>query len=550
MILARTLAVALALGVLGASSRAAEAPSTEAGQAIYRRGILPSGAPLEGRRQVGGLGLKGADAACINCHRRSGLGTREGNLSIPPVTGQYLFHTREATMQEPVLHYVEGMHGNRDPYTDVTLARAIREGVDSGGRALSTLMPRFALNDADMAALINYLKSLGAGRQPGVSDTLLQFATVITPDADPARRQGMLDVLNQFVTDKNAFPFGPSPQMRTSGKTMYSKSMFTARRHWQLHVWQLTGPPAGWGKQLRAFYAREPVMALLSGAGGPEWGPVHDFCEHEQVPCLFPNVEVPVVAAGDFYSLYFSRGVLLEAALIARRIAASFNGKPGAVVEQIYRAGDSGEAGARALAAALRSSGIEARSQVLPPGAPGSAVSNALHEAMHAEVGALVLWLRPADLAALGEAPKALPPVYLSGLLGGLEAAPLPSSWRPQALMAYPFDLPDRRVVRVDYPLGWFSFRHIPVVAEQVQADTYLACGILAETLNHMADVTDRDYLVELMQEILEHRIMTGYYPRLTLGTGQTLASKGGYFVRFADPSGVRLVADGDWTVP
>ena len=84
----------------------------------------------------------------------------------------------------------------------------------------------------------------------------------------------------------------------------------------------------------------------------------------------------------------------------------------------------------------------------------------------------------------------------------------------------------------------------------QTQADTYLACGTLTETLNHMDDVTDSAYLVELMQEILDHRILTGYYPRLTLATGQTLASKGGYLVKFADPFGARLIADGDWTVP
>ena len=116
--------------------------------------------------------------------------------------------------------------------------------------------------------------------------------------------------------------------------------------------------------------------------------------------------------------------------------------------------------------------------------------------------------------------------------------------------MAYLFDLPDRRLVRVDYPLGWFSFRHIPVVAEQTQADTYLACGVLAETLNHMADVIEPDYLVERMQEILDHRILTGYYPRLTLATGQSLASKGGYLVKFAEPTGTRVVPDGEWTVP
>jgi hypothetical protein len=185
---------------------------------------------------------------------------------------------------------------------------------------------------------------------------------------------------------------------------------------------------------------------------------------------------------------------------------------------------------------------------MLPADRPGSGLGQALRGAVTAD--ALVLWLRPPDLALLREAPAALPAVFLSGLMGGLEQAPLPASWRAHARMTYPVDLPDRRVVRVDYPRGWFSFRHIPVVALQTQADTYLACGILTETLGHAGDVTDPNYLVELMQESLDHRILTGYYPRLTLATGQTLASKGGYLVRFADPSGPRLVADADWTVP
>ena len=116
--------------------------------------------------------------------------------------------------------------------------------------------------------------------------------------------------------------------------------------------------------------------------------------------------------------------------------------------------------------------------------------------------------------------------------------------------MTYPFDLPERRIVRLDYALGWFSIRHIPIVAQQVQADTYLACGLLSETLNNMADAMEPDYLVERMQAIIEHRILTGYYPRLNLATGQSFASKGGYLVKFAQPTGTRLAADGDWTVP
>ncbi|MBV9698383.1 MAG: cytochrome c [Gammaproteobacteria bacterium] len=533
--------------VVGTGAWGTETGATHDGEAIYRRGTLVSGAALEGTRPRGGVGLKGAAAACINCHRRSGLGATEGAVTIPPVTGEYLFHARGATTEEPALPYVENMRANRDPYTDATLARAIREGLDSQGRPLNDLMPRFALSDEDMAALVKYLRSLGARAAAGVTPTELHFATVVTPEADPVQRRAMLDVLAQYVTDKNAFPFGPSPQMRASGRTMFAKSMYVANRHWQVYVWELTGPVSSWRTQLDQAFARQPVMAVLSGLGGRHWAPVHDFCEQQQVPCLFPNVEVPEVADGDFYSLYFSRGVLLEAELIARRLQDTLRDRHG-TVRQIYRADDSGEPAAQALAAALRSSDIEVQDQALSAGKPGQGVPAALRGATKADV--LVLWLRPADLAVLGVAPTAPAEVYMSGLMGGLERAPLPVSWRGRVRMTYPFDLPGRRVVRVDYALGWLSLRHIPVVAEQLQADTYLACGVLADTLNHMADVSAPDYLVERIQEMLDHRILTGYYPRLTLANGQTVASKGGYLMRFAGSSGAGIVPDGDWTVP
>ena len=85
---------------------------------------------------------------------------------------------------------------------------------------------------------------------------------------------------------------------------------------------------------------------------------------------------------------------------------------------------------------------------------------------------------------------------------------------------------------------------------EQLQADTYLACGLLSEALHDMIGTFDRAYLIEQLQGMVEHRIVTGYYPRLTLAENQHFASKGGYLVNFAEPSGTRVVADTDWTVP
>ena len=548
------LALAAGFLVLASTARlglAAETSVEATGEAIYLRGVLGSGAPLEGAREAG-VRTSGVAAACVNCHQRSGLGSEEGRISIPPITGEYLFHARAHTGNEAVLPYVESMHSNRDPYTDATVARAIRDGIDEQGKPLSYLMPRFAFNDADMVALITYLRKLTVRREAGVTDTVLHFATIFTPDADPVRRGAVLQVLQQYVIEKNRFPLKPSPRMWTSGKTAYSKSMYMANRHWQLHVWDLTGPATTWPEQLAKHLAEEPVFAVLSGVGGSNWVPVQQFCEKNALPCLFPNVEVPVDDSNDFYTLYFSRGVLLEAGLMAEELLGPDGHSEVAVVDQIFRAGDSGESAAQALAMKLQGKGITVRNHALAVGGRGPGLASIVHSTANAPAGsrALVLWLRPADLTALREPPKGASRILLSGLLGGLEDAPLPAKWRAQSRLTYPFDLPDKRGIRLDYPLGWFSLRHIPVVALQAQADTYLACSIVGDAVNHMADSVVRPYLIEKLQNMLEHRLITGYYPNLTLATNQHFASRGGYIAHFKEPSGTKLVADSDWLVP
>lgn len=532
-------AVAALLLAGGAHAASADDAMVKIGEAIYEHGVLSSGEPLVAVH-TSGARASGAEAACANCHRRSGLGSREGRYDIPPITGRYLYHDRPTDLIHFDLPFVQQMRFNREPYTDATVARALRAGVDSSGRPLSDLMPHFVLSDRDMAGLIAYLKQLDRRSLPGVTGDLLHFATIITPDADPVKKAGMLAVLNQYFADKNAASLSPTPRLRS--KHAWE---FMVNRRWQLHVWQLKGPPDTWGRQLDADFAREPVLAVISGIGGADWRPVHRFCERNRVPCLFPNVEVPDVADGDNYSLYFTRGVLLEAELIAEDIAGYAKGAPQRV-DQIYRLGDSGEAAAHALAAALKGRGIDIVDHAVPAGRPIARVIAGLRRGKH---DSLVLWLRPPDLTRLGK-PPAEAEIYLSGLMGGLEFAPLPAAWRPQTRVAYPFDLPAGRRVRVDFALGWFRIRHIAVVDEQVQADTYLACGLLAETLSMLVDAFIPEYLIERLQDMIEHRIITGYYPRLALATGQRFASKGGYLVRFQDPEGPRLAAASAWMAP
>ncbi len=132
----------------------------------------------------------------------------------------------------------------------------------------------------------------------------------------------------------------------------------------------------------------------------------------------------------------------------------------------------------------------------------------------------LVLWLRPADIAALGEPPPAGTLLHMSGLTGQPASSLPPIGWRERMNIAYPFDLPGRHLVRIDFALGRFRIRNIPVVDEQLQADTYLACGLLSETVSHMVDTFVPQYLIERIESDIDHRVLTGYYPRLTLATG------------------------------
>jgi hypothetical protein len=525
----------------------ADAPNA-VGEAIYRSGKLGSGAPLEGVRLDGGQSVAGEGAACVHCHRDSGLGSQEGTYAIPPVSARFLYHQRAAHDEHRDLPYVAGEHPDREPYSDETLARAIRDGVDPQGRALGYLMPRFALNDADMAALIGYLKTLGPAKVPGVTKTVLHFATIITPDADTVKRRAMLDVLDRYFAEKNRLPLSPASHLQNPDRAVQPGSIDVGHRHWQLHIWELKGAPSDWGAQLQQHLTEEPVMAVISGLGGSEWAPVHGFCQHARLPCLFPNVEVPVEADRDFYSLYFSKGVLLEAQLIARRIDGVARDASAGPIQQIFRAGGSGEAAAHALTSALQANGHAVQDVAIPAGEPGSGVREALKRTGGS--GPLVLWLHPEDLAALAGAAPPARALFASGLMGGLEHTPLPVDWRGRVLLSYPFDLPNRRVVRLDYPLGWFRIRNIPVVAEQVQVDTYVACGLLADALSHMADNFAPEFLVERAEEIVGHHLLTGYYPRLSLAQGQRFASKGGYLVQLSAVAAGQLTPASDWLVP
>jgi mono/diheme cytochrome c family protein len=532
----------------GASAAVGRAQGVDPGKRIYREGVLLSGEPVRALVQAGDE-LSGARAACATCHGRSGLGYAEGQIIPPAISGPILFRPRVIERRELYAARREGP-GTRPAYTEETLARAIREGVDARGTQLDPPMPRYLLGDGDMAALVSYLRALGAAASPGVSDEEIHLATVVTAGVPPARRKAMLEVLSAFVEAKNTQTRHEERRARSRGALQVEREQ-RAYRRWTLDVWELTGAPETWRTQLEAHYAVRPVFALLSGAGAGSWAPVHEFCGEMALPCILPNTDLPGQGSDPFYTLYFSPGLPLEARVLARYLRDSGETAAGTWL-QVYR----DEEVARAAAAALRSAlgGVAARLRdVRLEGPPPSA--DFWRETLRREVPAvLVLWLADPDLGGLeglaSSPPSRISAVYLSATLVEKPFSSLPQALRPLARLVHPFGLPEVQQSRLDPTRSWLRSRGVEITDLRTQANTYFAARALGEALMHLAGNFSRDYLMEKLEHRLASAPWASVYSTVGLGSGQRFLSKGAYVVCLEEKPHARLVAVSDWIIP
>lgn len=510
------------------------------GQRLYREGILASGDPVVATTVKQNLRLSGAGAACSSCHRRSGFGSSEGYRPIRPITGRYLFQAVNAPNPR-MFHSPVSSPGMRPAYSDTTLARALRDGIDTAGRPLDGMMPRYRLGDQDLDNLVAYLKTFSTAPAPGVTDTTLHFATVIDATAAPEHRQAMLDILEAFFRDKNA---GTRLEGERAKRPPWDQAReYKAYRTWQLHVWTLDGPPATWPRQLDAYYRRQPVFAVLSGIGSGSWQPVHDFCEQTEVPCLFPNVDLPPQTPGQ-YALYFSRGLALEGEALAAHLASTHTAGP---VLQVYR-DDAGRAAAdrfrNALAATDFTGGVEDR--VVAPDVPLDAAF--WRDLAGTRPAVVVLWLKQADLAALAALDPPPRQLHLSASLAGRPT--LPASLAERTSLTYPYELPQRLEPRLQRLYAWLRMKHIPAQPGPIQANTFFAVSQAGEALMHLVDDYSRDYFIERIEHGMDNALAPSAYPRLSLGPDQRFASKGSYVVQAGHPQSSHLEPMGDWIVP
>jgi hypothetical protein len=530
---------AIALGLPPAVAADAET-SVEVGRRIYMEGRLPSGDLLVGRVS-NDVELPGDYVICGNCHRRSGLGSMEGNDVVPVVAGSVLYEDLVLPTSRPPAPPVQ-----RPAYTRETLALSIRDGINSEGNEFSMLMPRYDLSDADMDALIDFLETLTTGPAPGVTETDLHLATIVTDTVPESSRKAMLDVLQTFVEQKNTETRYETK--RADNGPWHKDWMFKPYRKWVLHTWELMGPSSGWQEQLAAQYAKQPVFAVMSGLAGDRWQPIHEFCEREQLPCVFPSTNLPVINESDFYTVYLSKGISLEAAVLAEY----FRDMPQAAgrVMQVYRSGDpQGETAAQSLRAEL---GDTVESFTLP--GQQDDFRRALERNDESNPRPVVAWLSDSDLDALlattGEKER-WAGLYLSGSMIA-EPMALPDTLLTDSThLVYSTALPADRARLLARSTGWFRAKRIYAADEQdVQANAYFALKVVGGAMGAIHNYFSREYFLENIEHMIDNAIYTSIYPRMSLAPEQRFVSKGGIVARFEGADSKKLVAETDWLVP
>ncbi len=563
------------------------------GRRIYLDGVLPDGQLLRGvRLDIGAV--VGAEAACVNCHRPSGLGMVEGTVGVPPITGRALFGGGEPVVVRMDRRFDQALSLAHPPYDAASLAAAVRDGRLPSGRTAHALMPRYTLTDPQLLAISAYLKTLSSIESPGVNADSIHVATVIASGVAAERRKVFLATLTTLLN-----------QININVKSSHRQKMVSAierrlgsRRKLILDVWDLNGPSTTWREQLARRQQENPVFAILSGLSQDEWQPVQDFCEQSRVACWFPSVDrVPSGAAQSQFSLYFSAGIDLEAEVIARKLGQEHGG-----MVQVVADDPVARHGAVTLRRTLAAGNdvapnrgvidVDARQGVM-------AVKAAL--AGLGKQDSVVLWLRPADLKDLAGLETTAASVFVSATLADGENLELPLALRRKASLVQALEVERLRSANLARVNLWLNAMKIPSVDMRMQSEVYFATRSLVATVHGMLNNLHTDYLIERAESTLsmfetmqvqdeirdmmmgpmnkrplsptpptaaekvamadvakaqsEHleelrkRGGTTVYPRLSLAQGQRFASKGAYLVSL-NPQGSGTIGEPEWVVP
>jgi hypothetical protein len=526
--------------------------SLKQGERIYREGILPDGVPLRGYIK-GDVAIDSTMFSCINCHARSGLGSVEGQIASPPVNGSSLFNPRYL-FKDQVKNNISKSKGVvrqsqalRPAYTDETLATALRGGVDPLGRMLAPVMPRYALNDHDMTILVDYLKNLSAHYSPGVTETSLSFATIVTEDVSPTDRQAMQASLETLVTINQ--------QTKTQKKLPQFSKMFRMLdtaffREISIKTWELKGNPSTWNTQLTDYYRKEPVFAILGGISNQSWQPIHDFCETNKLPCLFPITDLPVVSDSDWYTMYASKGYFQEGETAARFLTNSTASGTATKVLQIVRTTPEGNSLASGFTATWNKGKEIGQLQTVELSANQTLDTITLQKLLvQYAPDSVIIWSGSDIITTLTDLTTdgKLPQIIVSARYLGKALTNIPPVIRNKVFITYPYRLPQDEKAFIGYGEILSLGKLKQADEKRIASRTFSMVHMFLQGLKEMKLDFYRDTLLDVLSMRPDQYLPD--FERYSFGPGQRYASKGCYIVQLDQGTSPKLLKKSDWVV-
>ena len=488
----------LLLGLAGAAPGQPLTPAEQIGRRIYHDGIDRAGRPIEAKVAGSATPLKGKAMSCANCHGEDGRGRPESGVDPGDVTWTDL------TKPYGHLHANNRRHGS---YDRANFIRAMRDGTDPGGNVIEPAMPRYALDDADMDALIAYLRRLDRQVDPGIADTTLTIGTAL-PVAGRLNETGgaVQRVLQGYLDGVNA-------RGGVHGRRL------------QLVVEPVGDDAATARAAIERLLAQDKVLALVAPLTARVEREVTEAVDKARTPLVGPLTLYPESRANSsLYVFHLLPGVAELAEALAAHLhpVLALGARP---VVLLHAPTDEGKTIAQAVEERLRARGYSALFAE-PAGAPADVAARLKPR----DASAVIVLSPGSGLTALARATATagLRPYWL-----------VPAPFVPPDVLAWPAELDGR--VLLAYPslptdrtaAGQALLQSLgggDRVHQAMQVAALGAAAVLVEGLSRAGRDLSRQKLVAALEGL--QAFDTGLMPLIGYGPDRRIGSYGAYAVQ------------------
>lgn len=513
-----------------------------AGKNIYLYGKLPSGKDLVATT-VADVVLRGKKAACTNCHKRSGLGSNEGTTIAPPIIGEILFSAKKIKahrLKSATPTSVSAL--DRPAYSRETLMHTLTTGIDARGKQLQFLMPRYALTNTDFNNLYAYLGTLSTSDK-AVTDKILYIATVIDSRVRQNKQDIVTGTLKKYVSELNAQTRHETKRARYA--PIQKEWQYQSYRKIKLHIWKLTGTPDTWIEQLNKYYSSTPVFALTSGISNDTWSEVDRFCNAKEIACILPNTRVPGLTKNNFYTLYYSTGPYNDAYVLAEYLKQN---KQHTNILQISDQYSYSKIAQKIISEEMSLSGAQNL-------ALEKIETNTESIDKHiAKPSSIIIWtegISDALITQLLSNKTKIASIYIPYFLAlDPTSRKKLSKLNSDIFTSYPYVNPAKERITTIRPWAWANSRKIDTSDKAILSNTFTAIVLLNDAIKHVRSNFNQAYIIETLEHMLDNSIVTGIYPKLSLGPGQRYASKGGSIMKVPAMPGEKLQKVSEWIFP